>query len=65
MNDDESQYNMKCLECGDPIDWGCTYPRADARWDSTQKKVVPCTMRWYLCMNENCCVNLPLASKDF
>jgi len=64
MDDDESQYNMKCLECGDPIDWGCTFPRPDGRWDSVQKKIVPCTFRWYLCMNENCSVSLLLAGKD-
>lgn len=50
------EYSMKCGECGSAIEDDCTYKRGDFNM-FTRK---PMSTVWYICINENCGVNLPL-----
>jgi len=50
------EYSMKCGECGSAIENDCTYKRSDFNM-FTRK---PMSTVWYICINENCGVNLPL-----
>ena len=49
---------MKCEECNTLIEEDCTYSRNDINMFTGK----PMVLRWYICLNENCGVNLPCPS---
>ncbi len=50
------EYIMKCGECGSTIETDSTYKRSD--FNMLTRK--PMMSIWYICVNENCGVSLPL-----